>query len=138
MEYNFFGGNFTVYDIVNSSSYKLESQHMIDALNYIKSFLKKNIMPSEPQIMHFITHNGGEIIIDIMDELCNYINENDYFMNNKFKGFISLDEYNECNECKLIEKYVNEEDNITIFVYEYAQNINYSSIIKDRKRIYAF
>jgi hypothetical protein len=129
----FFGEKFKVYDFINHSCYKIHSNSMIEALNYMKPFLKQNIMPSETEIIHFITENGGELIIDRMKDLYTYINKNDYFRRKQFNGFISLDKY---LEFKCIEEYVNEEDNIIIFVY--AQNIKDISHIKHRNRIYTF
>lgn len=128
----FFGDKFKVYDFIICSSYEIESINMINALNYMKPYLKNNIMPTETQITRFITENGGEIIFDVMKDLYNYINQRDYFIDARFSGFISLDQYENLKE---IEQYINEEDNIIIFVYQ--ENINNISI-KDKARIYSF
>ncbi len=129
----FFGKKFKVYDFTICTYYEIESKSMVEALNYMKPFLKQNIMPSETEIIRFITKNGGEIIINRMKDLYNYINKNDYFRGNKFNGFISLDKY---PEFQSIEEYINDEDNIIIYVYK--QNIKDVSNIKNRKRIYTF
>ena len=128
----FFGDKFSVYDFILSSTYEIESYPMKDALIYMKPFLMKNVMPTETKITRFITENGGEIIIDVMKDLYNYINDRDHFQHSRFNGFISLDYYEKITP---IEQYINSEDGIIIFVYE--QNINTINV-KDKDRIYTF
>ncbi len=127
-----FGDKFIVNDFILSSDYEIESYPMRDALIYMKPFLMKNIMPTETKITRLITENGGEIIVDVMKDLYNYINDRDYFQYSRFNGFISLDYY---ENIKQIEQYINTDDNIIIFVYE--ENIN-NVAIKDKSRIYTF
>jgi hypothetical protein len=128
-----FGEKFKVYDFTSHNTYEIESNSMINALDYMYPFLKQNIMPPETQIIRFITENGGEIIVDRMKDFYNHINESGYFDYKSFNGFISLDKYEQLTP---IEKYINEEDNIIIFVYE--ENIRNISNIKNKARIYTF